>query len=100
MRFRIVIKASCCGHFKKSRFYTRKHFYQWFSTKIIQRMCNIVKISVANPDPDPVFLGHLDPGSGFGSGKMPDPEPLSTKKNLVILIFSLYKIVLNTFSSK
>ena len=45
-------------------------------------------ISVADPDPDPVESGLFwSPGSG--SGKIPDPDPLSTKRPHVIQIFSL-----------
>ena len=50
----------------------------------------IVKYSVA--DPDPVGSGLFE-SPGSGSGKIPDQDPLSTKKIPVIIIFSLYKIV-------
>ena len=51
----------------------------------------MVTSSVANPDP--VGSGLLgSTGSGSGSEKIPDPDPLSTKTP-VIQIFSLYKIV-------
>ena len=39
--------------------------------------------SVADPDPDPVGSGLFgSPGFGSGSGKIPDPDPLSTKRPL------------------
>ena len=49
--------------------------------------------SVSDPDPDPVGSGLFgSPGSGSGS--------FIHKKTLVIIIFSLYKIVKITVSSK
>ena len=43
----------------------------------------VVKPSVADPDLDQVGSGLFgSPGSGSRSGKIPDPDPLSTKRPL------------------
>ena len=60
------------------------HIQHTLSTKV----CFQSSVADPDPNPDPVGSGLFwSPGSG--SGKIPDPDPLSTKRPHVIQIFSL-----------